>query len=444
MTNGEKKTTKGRLRAAAAACIAVPALLIACAAPAAYAMAGGTTGTVTDEDGTTTSAQTAGAAAGTTDDAQTAAAGGGALADRNLDVDAGNGNAARPAVDGDDPDTPDPVAGPVPNIIITNFTYGDGSVAAGSDFTLSFTFQNMGKVAVDNLVVTVDGGESFAIAGGTNTFYFDSLGAGWAMTQSVPMQALSTATSGAQGVTVSFKYEYVDAGSRSSSSSDIKISVPVSQPDRFELKDPVQPDMPMVGQETTVTMEYVNKGKGGISNVEASIEGDGVDTTMRTQYVGNVASGATGAIGFAFTPLSTDPTDVTLRITYEDSDGKTQTKEFPITIQAQEASVDPGFDDNIVVPDDTEQTGVAWWVWAIVAVVAIAAVVLIVTLVRRRRKAKQAKEDDEDWADWAVPTAGTAAAAGAAGPAAADVPSGAGETTQPIVGLPSAGDEGRA
>ena len=63
---------------------------------------------------------------------------------------------------------PTPVSGPVPNIIVTNFTYGGDSVAAGAKFDLNFTFQNMGQVAVANMVVTVDGGESFAIAGGTN------------------------------------------------------------------------------------------------------------------------------------------------------------------------------------------------------------------------------------------------------------------------------------
>ena len=90
-------------------------------------------------------------------------------------------------------------AGPVPNIIITNFTYGDGSVAVGTNFDLGFTFQNMGKVAVGNMVVTVDGGENFAISGGTNTFYYDSLWAGYSLTQTVPMQVLSSAKNGAQG-----------------------------------------------------------------------------------------------------------------------------------------------------------------------------------------------------------------------------------------------------
>lgn len=68
-----------------------------------------------------------------------------ALAEDGDGTDAGNGGS-----------TVQP-AGPVPNIIITNFTYGDGSVAVGTNFDLGFTFQNMGKVAVSNMVVTVDG-----------------------------------------------------------------------------------------------------------------------------------------------------------------------------------------------------------------------------------------------------------------------------------------------
>ena len=171
-------------------------------------------------------------------------------------------------------------AGPVPNIIITNFTYGDGSVAVGTNFDLGFTFQNMGKVAVGNMVVTVDGGENFAISGGTNTFYYDSLWAGYSLTQTVPMQVLSSAKNGAQGIDINFKYEYVDGGTRNSNTSDIKISVPVSQPDRFELGDPVLPDAINAGEESTISMEYVNKGKGDVSNVEASIEGDGITATQ--------------------------------------------------------------------------------------------------------------------------------------------------------------------
>ncbi|QOL33134.1 ABC transporter permease [Bifidobacterium eulemuris] len=343
--------------------------------------------------------------------------------------------------DGSDSDS---IAGPVPNVIITNFSYGDGSVPVGGSFTLGFTFQNMGQVAVSNMVVTVDGGESFAIAGGTNTFYVDSLWAGYTMTQSLPMQAVSSAQSGAQPITVSFRYEYVDAGMRSSNSSDIKISVPVSQPDRFQINDPVVPDVVNAGEETTVTMEYVNKGKGDISNVEAAIEGDGVDAAVRTQYLGNVASGATGQIGFAFTPLAAGSTEVKLRVSYEDSDGQSQTKEFPLTLDVQESMpIDDGMIDDGVI--DEPQQGVAWWVWAIAAVAVAAAVVLVVVLVRRRkRKAGKHADIDEEWDDWAsgdasagsaVPV-GTVGAAGAAGEPGASG-NADGTTTQVLADLPS-------
>lgn len=294
-----------------------------------------------------------------------------------------------------------PIAGPVPNIIITNFAYGGDSVAAGSKFNLDFTFQNKGQVAVTNMVVTVDGAEGFAIAGGTNTFYVDALWAGYSMTQTVPMQALASAKSGAQPVTVNFRYEYVDAGARSSSQSDVKISVPISQPDRFEISDPVVPDQVIAGQENTVTMEYVNKGKGDIANVEATMEGEGFDATMKTQYVGNVASGATGTIGYAFTPHASGELKTTLKVTYEDSDGQTKTKEFPLTVSVADAPAadQPGASDSVEGRGGDRGLPVPAYVAIAVGVVAVIAA--IVLLVRRRRKQKAKKNDiDEDWDDW--------------------------------------------
>ncbi|PST46678.1 ABC transporter permease [Bifidobacterium callitrichos] len=325
-----------------------------------------------------------------------------------------------------------PIAGPVPNVIITNFTYGEGSVAVGSDFTLSFTFQNKGKVAVSNMVVTVDGGENFAIAGGTNTFYFDALYAGRSATQSVPMQALPAAKSGAQGVTVSFRYEYVDSGSRSSSSSDIRISVPVSQPDRFQLDAPVPPEDATVGNETTITMNYVNKGKGDIANVEASIEGDGFDTTAKTQYIGNVASGANGSIGFAFTPTQSGELQAKLHIAYEDSDGKAQSKDFPVTVNVADAAPMP--DDTAMAVDEQSQQGMPAWAWAAIAVAVIVVVVLIVVLVRRRRKKKAKKNEiDEEWDEWNKPDGD-----GKTGPSDhADGVPGSSATTAPTVPVPA-------
>lgn len=122
----------------------------------------------------------------------------------DTDQNAG-GDSAQPS--GDSGQSAAPIAGPVPNVIITNFTYGDGSVPAGGKFDLGFSFQNKGSVAVQNMVISVDGGDGLTIAGGTNTFYVPQLAAGATQSQTVPMQALIDAKSGAQAVVVSFRYE---------------------------------------------------------------------------------------------------------------------------------------------------------------------------------------------------------------------------------------------
>ena len=302
--------------------------------------------------------------------------------------------------DGGSGEVSTPVAGPVPNIIVTNFTTGADTVAAGSKFDLNFTFQNKGQVAVTNMVVTVDGGESFAIAGGTNTFYVDALWAGYSLSQTVPMQALASAKSGAQPIGLSFKYEYLDSGARNSTQSDIKISVPISQPDRFEIGEPVLPDQVIAGQEATLTMEYVNKGKGDIANVEATMEGEGFDATMKNQYVGNVASGATGSIGYAFTPQAAGELDAKLKITYEDSDGQTKTKEFPVKLTVADM---PPVDETMVDDFSEPAAGptVPWWAWVAGALGIVVLIVVIVLLVRRHRKKKAKSDIDEEWDDWA-------------------------------------------
>ena len=210
------------------------------------------------------------------------------------------------------------------------------------------------------------------------------------------MQVLSSAKNGAQGIDINFKYEYVDGDTRNSNTSDIKISVPVSQPDRFELGDPVLPDTINAGEESTISMDYVNKGKGDVSNVEASIEGDGITATQATQYIGNVASGASGSIGFAFTAAAAGEYDAKLKVMYEDANGQQQTKESPVKITVSEAPapVDPGTD---VGPQENQ--GIPAWVWIVVAAAVVAVIaIVVVVVVRRRKKAKKAAEDD-DW-DW--------------------------------------------
>lgn len=294
--------------------------------------------------------------------------------------------------------TDETTASPLPNIIVSRFHYGGGSVAAGSKFNLAFKFRNTScTVDVENMVITVTGGEGLTINGSSNTFFYDKVKAGASKTVTVPMKVANTTVDTAQDVSINFKYEYLDHKKRTSASSDVKISVPLYQPDRFEISNPVVPDYVEAGQEVAVTMNYINKSKVIMSNVEAVVDGD-VSTQTPIQTIGNVDAGKNGTIAFALTPNSTGEVDFAITVNYEDANGESKTRIFPVTMNVQEAApYDPGTDDPGMDDPGEETGGFPWWI-VIVAVAAIGIAALIV--LKKRKKAKAAKKEQELWDSW--------------------------------------------
>ncbi len=288
------------------------------------------------------------------------------------------------------------VDSPVPNIIITRFDYGGSSVAAGAGFNLSFKFKNTSsKLKVENLVATVEGGEGLTLNGSSNTFYFEKVGAGIERTVSVPMKASRTVTGSAQPVSVSFKYEYVDNGKRISVTTEQKITVPVYQPDRFEISKPTLPVMVYAGEETSLSLNYVNKSKSDISNVEAEITGN-IESVTPFQNIGNLEPGKSGTIVFAVTALEPGEAEFTIKVTYEDGNGDTKTREFPVVLSVEAMDYpDPGMDEPM--PEPEEEGGINWPL-IIGIIIAIAAIAFII--IKKKRKAAAAKKEAEMWDKW--------------------------------------------
>ena len=288
---------------------------------------------------------------------------------------------------------------PVPNLIITRFDYGGASVPAGSAFDLSFVFANTSsKLAAENVVVTVEGGEGFTVNGSTNTFYFSKVKAGGKKTVTVPMKVMQTVANGPQSLSVNFKYEYVDHKKRNAATADLKITVPVYQKDRFEISRPVVPAMVYAGEENSVTMTYVNKGKSDILNVEAALEGD-VETYTPVQNIGNLEPGKSGTLTFSVTALEAGEAEFTIKITYEDANGDTKTREFPVLMNVEEMMMeDPGMEEPVDPGmEEPEKNGPSLpLILAIGAAVVIAAVIII----RKRRKAAALKKEAALWDSW--------------------------------------------
>ena len=289
------------------------------------------------------------------------------------------------------------IASPTPIVILSKYNYGGSSVAAGSGTNLSFSFTNTSKkLAIENVMVTVTGGSDLMLNGSTNTFYFDSVAAGGSKSVTVPMKAAQLISASAQDVQIAVTYEYVDQNARKSGSATLSLSVPLYQPDRFELSEPKTSYTGYVGEETSLTIDYVNKGKSAISNVDATISGD-IDSPTPYQRVGTIDGGKNGTIAFAVTPQLEGENQVKIVITYEDSNGNTKERVFEATVEAMAYEpTDPGMDDPGMI--DPEPANTFPWKYVVIAVVA-ALIVLLVVLRIRKKKAKQ-KAEQALWDKW--------------------------------------------
>ena len=289
------------------------------------------------------------------------------------------------------------VASPTPIVILSKYNYGGSSVAAGSSTNLSFSFTNTSKkLKIENVMLTVTGGTDLMLNGSTNTFYFDSVAAGGSKSVTVPMKAAQLISASAQDVQIAVTYEYVDQNARKSGSATLSLSVPLYQPDRFELSEPKTSYTGYVGEETSLTIDYVNKGKSAISNVDATISGD-IDSPTPYQRVGTIDGGKNGTIAFAVTPQLEGENQVKIVITYEDSNGNTKERVFEATVEAMAYEpADPGMDDPGMI--DPEPASTFPWKYVIIAVVA-ALIVLLIVLRIRKKKAKQ-KAEQALWDKW--------------------------------------------
>ena len=289
------------------------------------------------------------------------------------------------------------IASPTPIVILSKYNYGGSSVAAGSSTNLSFSFTNTSKtIKIENVMVTVTGGQDLMLNGSTNTFYFESVAASGSKTVTVPMKAAQLISASAQGVQIAVTYEYVDQNARKSGNATLSLSVPLYQPDRFELSEPKTSYTGYVGEETSLTIDYVNKGKSAINNVEATISGD-IDSPTPYQRVGTIDGGKNGTIAFAVTPQLEGENQVKIVITYEDSNGNTKERVFEATVEAMAYEpADPGMDDPGMI--DPEPTSTFPWKYVIIALVVIAVIALIVLRIRKK-KAKQ-KAEQALWDKW--------------------------------------------
>ena len=248
-----------------------------------------------------------------------------------------------------------------PNLLVRTSNYGD-AVTAGSPFTLSLgLYATDGNETLNDVIVSLTLPENISLNGGSLSNYVGSMAA--KSMRDVTFSVLPAA--GFTGTVADITVNMTAVGDITGKavSSTTTISIPVSQPDRFEVGQlQLSSDTIMVGDTGSVTLSYVNKGKNPIGNLEARLTG--------TNLGGE---------------------------NYEDASGNPRTISKDFTATAEEMNSDDIMPDYDPSMDEPQQTGMPVWGWVLIVVcVGVVVAVVVVVIVRKRKKAKALAALDED------------------------------------------------
>lgn len=306
-------------------------------------------------------------------------------------------------------DTPEATATPVPEptavpeydypkILVKDFSFGGTSVEAGKEFTLELTlFTTSGNANLQDVMVGLNFGElkGVSLASGSMNTYVGEMAPNSTKTISYKMMTDATIEPGAISINVNLS-------SKEGEASVSPISIPVTQPERFDITNMEAPETIMMGEEGYLSVTFVNKGKSSINNLSAEIQGDNLANPGQSQFLGNIAAGTENSVDFSVMAAAEGTINGKVILSYEDAKGEVKTleKEFSCTVEPMPemdfGPMDPGMMD----PTMTETApGMPVWGWALIVVGVVAVVVVVVVVIKKKQKAKklaQLEDEDED------------------------------------------------
>ena len=282
-----------------------------------------------------------------------------------------------------------------PNLLVRTSTYGD-AVTAGSPFTLSLgLYATDGNETLNDVIVSLTLPENISLNGGSLSNYVGIMAA--KSMRDVTFSVLPAA--GFTGTVADITVNMTAVGDITGKavSSTTTISIPVSQPDRFEVGQlQLSADTMMVGDTGSVTLSYVNKGKNPIGNLEARLTGTNLGSESY-QYLGNLNAGTEGSVDFDITPDAVGNISGIITLNYEDASGNPRTISKDFTATAEEVNYEDAMPDYDPSMDEPQQTGMPVWGWVLIVVcVGVVVAVVVAVIVRKRKKAKALAALDED------------------------------------------------
>ena len=284
-----------------------------------------------------------------------------------------------------------------PNLLVRSSSYGD-SVTAGTAFTLSLgVYATDGSEALNDVIIALTLPENISLKSGSLSSYVGSISP--KQTREVSFDIMPSAGFAGTVADITVNMSGTGAVTGKAVTATTTISVPVSQPNRFEVGQlELSSDTIYVGDTGSVTLTDVNKGKNAISNLEARLTGSNLGAGGY-QYLGNLNAGTEGSVDFDIVPDAAGTVSGVITLSYEDASGNPQTISKDFSVSAEEMNMDDSYYDPSMDDVQPEQTGMPVWAWVLIGVCgAVVIIVIVVVVVRKRKKAKAlaALEEDSD------------------------------------------------
>ncbi len=279
-------------------------------------------------------------------------------------------------------------------------TYGDSSVVAGKEFELKITMlATNGTDSIENVSATLLPDKEFTLASGVSTIYYGTATPGQNIPLVFEMKAAADAKDGSYKV--GLKLQGVSSKTGSEVTTEVSLSIPITQADRLVISNVTLPDFINAGMEDGTghaSINLVNMGKSEISNVMVDIVGEGIYTSEGKTYLGTFTPGTQNSADFTVMGDTPGQYDAEVVVTYENARGESHELREAFSVEVGEAPMP--MPDTSMMPDMPESTGMPVWGWLLIGLGVVAAAIAAVSIVMKKRKhARDAALEDDDDAD---------------------------------------------
>ncbi|WP_138159581.1 COG1361 S-layer family protein [Peptoniphilus catoniae] len=300
-----------------------------------------------------------------------------------------------------------PDEGPVPKLIIEEYSFSPEIIEAGKPFNMYLTFYNTNaNKAVKNIKIflTSDTQESatgngeqssqgsqstasvFTPKGSSNTFYVANINPGERIEKEITLTTVPDTA--AKTYTIVANFEYEDAQANKYTATE-QIGVPVVQQAKLDVGEIIPQGDFMMGMETPLSVEFYNTGKATLYNVMVKIAGEGLKFDTPTYFKGNFSPGSSDQFSVNITPESEGKKKISITFSFEDSTGesKEEVREYEFEIMDQGPT-------DADMPSEEPGPGTSPIVKILGALIALLGIIAAAIILIRRKRRKN--EEDED------------------------------------------------